>query len=106
MGAGTKGEGNRRAALLLVLSAACTALLLFAPRANADLYWAGFNLGVNGTQLGKADTSGAIIADPFVATADDPCGVVSDGTHVYWTNWANGGTPSIGRVDVDGTNPI
>jgi hypothetical protein len=98
---GSRGELTRRVTAILIVAGA--ALFLFAPRAHADLYWAGFN-SATGTTLGKAQLDGTSPNDLFVTGANGPCGVVSDSTHVYWANWTFGGTPHIGRADVDGTN--
>lgn len=99
----SRGELKRGPVIGLIALAAMLALWL-APRAHADLYWAGFN-NANGTSVGKAQTDGTIIANPFVTGAAGACGVVSDSTYVYWTQWTFGGTPHIGRVGVDGSNP-
>ena len=40
----------------------------------------------------------------FITGADDPCGVASDGTYLYWGNVGSNITgKTIGRAKLDGT---
>jgi virginiamycin B lyase len=59
--------------------------------------------------IGRANLDASGVNDRFItdtwergALSFDPIGVAVDGSHIFWTNNADG---SIGRVDLDRTNP-
>lgn len=51
--------------------------------------------------MGRANTGGGGVNQAFVATGPNPYGVVTDGSHLYWSNFSSG---TIGRSNIDGTN--
>ncbi len=66
-----------------------------------DEYWAnGGSPGSIGSAHGNTLTSQNLIPGTFTS---DPCGVARAGPYLYW---ANQGGESIGRADLDGSNPI
>lgn len=66
------------------------------------LYWADATFPAPDT-IGRAALDGSSSPDPnFITNASNPCGVAVNATHIYW---ANSGTDTIGRADIDGTDP-
>jgi Calx-beta domain len=80
-----------------VLAAAFLLLGLgLASRADAAVYWSHFNGAA--TTVGSANNDGTAVNQAFLSDVLSPCGVASDGAHVYWANRG-----SIGRANLDGT---
>ena len=73
--------------------AALLALALFAPRAEAFIYWA----EARSNAIGRANLDGTVVNSSFIP-ATYPRGVAVDDAHIYW---ASGDT--IGRANVDST---
>ena len=86
---------------MVALVALVAAGALAAP-AHAFVYWSNFADGT-GTTIGRASADdGQGAAQDFIDGASGPEGVAVDGAHIYW---ANGGTHSIGRANLDGSSP-
>jgi hypothetical protein len=80
-----------------VLAAAFLLLgLAIASRAGAAVYWSHFNGAA--TTVGSANNDGTAVNQAFLSDVLSPCGVASDGAHVYWADRG-----SIGRANLDGT---
>ena len=68
-------------------------------RADGYIYWT--NRAANSIGRALQDGSGAVQDFIPLSTTTGPCGVATDGQHIYWTTASN----TIGRAEVDGTNP-
>ncbi len=88
--------GFRRA---LIASLSASAMLLFAPRAQAYIYWANWD-GNAGTTIGRATVDGGQVDQSFITGAHGPCGVAVDGKHIYWGNQLSN---TVGRANIDGS---
>jgi hypothetical protein len=71
--------------------------------ADTHIYWT--NSGTRttpGTTIGRADINGApsSVNQSFITGADEPTGIAVDSNFIYW---ANTGTNTIGRANIDGT---
>lgn len=69
------------------------------------LYWAAPGSIVRRRLVGESIYPGAVV--PHL---DDPCGLTTDGTHLYWTTMGGhppltAGLGSIGRANLDGSEP-
>jgi sugar lactone lactonase YvrE len=83
----------RRAAGWLL--ACALAVLIGAPTAHAYVYWT-HDAGT----IARANLDGAAPNPGFISGATDPYGMAVDGAHVYWANF---GSTTIGRADLDGS---
>jgi hypothetical protein len=80
---------------MLLVGLLFVALLAFAPRAGAFIYWAGEN------SIGRASNDGSGANPSFITLpGKQPCGVAVDAQHIYWANVTSG---SIGRANLDGS---
>jgi hypothetical protein len=71
--------------------------------AQAYIYWAvSGTFGQGGTTLGRGDLDGTGVMHSFVTGADNPSAIAVDGTYIYWSNF---GTKSIGRANLNGSDP-
>src|SRR3954463_11317509 len=89
--------------LPLVLGLTCLAALIVAPSAGAYIYWSSYNSGAS--SIGRADLTGANATNDLVTGIYFGAGIGSDGSHIYWGESGNGSPGSIGRANIDGTNP-
>jgi virginiamycin B lyase len=89
--------------LLPLTLGACVAIATGAASAQAYVYWgiAGPD-GSGGTTLGRADLDGSGVTHSFAGGASNPGPIAIDGAHIYW---ANDGTGSIGRANLNGSDP-
>jgi virginiamycin B lyase len=97
-------RGARAARRLLICAALTATALALAANAQAYVYWSvgGPDNGSGGTTLGRADLDGSGVTHSFSVGATNPAPLAIDATHVYW---ANAGTDSIGRANLDGSDP-
>jgi hypothetical protein len=70
---------------------------------SQHIYWA----NQAGASIGRANLDGTAVNPTFLTTNVMPCGVALDGTRIWWTNQATsvGNTGSVGRANLDGSNP-
>jgi virginiamycin B lyase len=91
--------GNRaRATRLAVLVVGLCAFALPAS-ANSYVYWANTDFS-SGNTIGRANLDGTAPNQSFIS-ANGPCDVAVDATHIYWTNLR---TETIGRANLDGSS--
>jgi len=80
----------------ILLFAMIAVLLLWAPSAQAFVYWA----DRGNSSIGRANNDGTAVNDNFITGASEPYDVAVDSDHIYWANVAGN---SIGRANIDGT---
>jgi Low-density lipoprotein receptor repeat class B len=81
---------------------AVIALLLLPPHARANfVYW------TNGgeTTIGRAKINGTGANNSFITGLDSPNSVAIDSKYIYWTQGSTPSTGSIGRANLNGSNP-
>jgi len=97
-------RASRRVGVPIVL--AVVLFLALSGRAEAMLYWA------NGNGIERMDLDGSFRSDVpdfsrafpggFIRSTGDVCGLAVDATHIFW---ANRSSNSIGRANLDGSDP-
>jgi virginiamycin B lyase len=89
--------------LLPVTLGVSVVMAMGAASAQAYIYWAiGGPQGSGGTTIARAATDGSGINRGFATGASNPAGLVVSGNYIYW---ANDATSSIGRANLNGSDP-
>jgi virginiamycin B lyase len=89
--------------LLPVTLGVSVVMTIGAGSAQAYLYWGiGGPNGSGGTTIARAANDGGGINRSFATGASNPAALVVSGNYIYW---ANDGTRSIGRANLNGSDP-
>src|SRR5215212_3291635 len=88
--------------LVFAVLLAAIALLALPPLASANfVYWADTGTG---NSIGRAKINGTGLNNALIGGLNNVHGVAVDSKFVYWTQ-GSGGTSTIGRANLDGSNP-